>query len=65
MTNLSSFGVSRRQRGYTATLFAEVFDWFNANNFPAYRGNIVSSGLETLATENPKRIAQFGFRFEY
>jgi hypothetical protein len=53
------------KRRYTATLFAEVFDLFNTNNFAPYNGNILSSGFETPETENPKRTAQFGFRFDY
>ena len=73
MTNGSSFGdldlhagkAFKFKRRYTATLFAEVFDLFNTNNFATYNGSILSSGFETPETENPKRTTQFGFRFDY
>ena len=53
------------KRRYIAALFAEIFDLFNTNNFATYNGNVLSSGFGTPETKNPKRTAQFGFRFDY
>jgi len=53
------------KRRYTATLFAEVFNLINSNDFATYNGNILSSGFETPETENRNRTAQFGFRLDY
>jgi hypothetical protein len=50
---------------YAATLFAEVFNLANANNFTTYQGSIQSSAFGTPQAENSKRRAQFGFRFDY
>ncbi len=50
---------------YTATLFAEVFNLANTDNFSSYQGSVQSSAFGTPQTENPKRRAQFGFRFDY
>jgi hypothetical protein len=50
---------------YTATFFAEVFNLANADNFTTYQGSIQSSAFKTPQAENPKRRAQFGFRFDF
>jgi hypothetical protein len=50
---------------YTATLFVEVFNLANADNFTTYQGSIQSSAFKTPQAENPKRRAQFGFRFDF
>lgn len=50
---------------FTATFFAEVFNLTDTDNFATYQGSIQSSAFKTPQTENPKRRAQFGFRFDY
>lgn len=46
------------------SLFAEVFNLANTDNFTTYQGSIQSSAFKTPQAENPKRRAQFGFRFD-
>jgi len=50
---------------YTATFFAEVFNLADTDNFATYQGSVQSSAFGQPQTENPKRRAQFGFRFDY
>lgn len=55
----------RFKERYTATVFAEVFNLADANNFTTFQGSVQSSAFRTPGAENPKRRAQFGFRFDY
>ena len=55
----------RFKERYTATVFAEVFNLFDTNNFSGFTGSVQSSSYGLPLTANPKRRAQFGFRFDY
>ena len=50
---------------YTATFFAEVFNLADADNYATFQGSVQSSSYKLPLTENPKRRAQFGFRFDF
>jgi hypothetical protein len=49
----------------SATLFWEVFNLFNSNNFYNYAGSLQSSAFGTPNSELPKRAQQGGFRIDF
>ena len=48
-----------------ATVFWEMFNVFNTDNFQAYQGSLESSLFGLPARALPKRRQQFGFRFDF
>jgi hypothetical protein len=48
-----------------ATVFWEMFNVFNTDNFQAYQGSLQSSLFGLPARALPKRRQQFGFRFDF
>lgn len=52
-------------RGMSATVFWEVFNAFNSDNFYNYQASLQSSQFGQPQSEFPKRAQQFGFRFDF
>ena len=50
---------------YQATLFWEVFNVFNVDNWLRYQGSLQSAQFGLPLTEGPKRRQQLGFRFDF
>jgi len=50
---------------YQATLFWEVFNLFNVDNWLRYQGSMQSAQFGLPLTEGPKRRQQLGFRFDF
>lgn len=48
-----------------ASVFWEMFNAFNTDNFQAYNGSMESSLFQLPSRALPKRRQQFGFRFEF
>ena len=57
--------VFRIRERFTATVFWEVFNLFNYDNFYNYQGSLQSSSFGNPQSEFPKRAQQGGFRFEF
>jgi outer membrane receptor protein involved in Fe transport len=49
----------------SASVFWEMFNVFNADNFQAYQGSLESSSFGLPARALPKRRQQLGFRFDF
>jgi hypothetical protein len=49
----------------SASLFWEMFNVFNSDNFQAYQGSLESSAFGTPSRALPKRRQQFGFRVDF
>lgn len=50
---------------YSASIFWEVFNVFNTDNFVSYQGSLQSSAFGLPLSEGPKRRQQLGFRFDF
>jgi len=49
----------------TSTVFWEMFNVFNVDNWQRYQGSLQSAQFGLPLTEGPKRRQQIGFRFEF
>ncbi len=64
-TDLRVSKILRFGSRYTGTVFWEMFNVFNVDNWLRYQGSLQSSTFGLPLTEGPKRRQQLGFRFDF
>jgi hypothetical protein len=64
-TDLRVSKIVRFGSRYSATVFWEMFNVFNVDNWLRYQGSLQSATFGLPLTEGAKRRQQFGFRFDF